>query len=99
MQDFRTTSALLALDIDQILNRDRNPAQRQSHVHFFCFRRRRSEIMLQIRADLIVNSVDSLLQSLQRLSWRNFTAPEQIPQLEIGRASCRERVSNPGGNG
>src|SRR5438132_4784971 len=81
-QDFRTTSALLSLDVDQVLDRDRNPAQRQSHVRFFCFRHRRSEIMLQIRADLIINSVDSLLQSLQRLSWRNFPPPEQIPQLD-----------------
>ncbi len=82
VQDLRSTSALLTFDVDQILDRDRNSPQRQSHVRFFCFRRRGREIMHQVRADFGTNSVDSLLQGLQRLTWRNFPSPEKIPKLD-----------------
>src|SRR5206468_5548936 len=48
----------------------------------FCFRRRRGKVVHQIRADFGVNGIDSVLQSLQRLTWRNFSSPEEIPKLD-----------------
>src|SRR6266567_3301590 len=38
--------------------------------------------MLQIGADFGINGIDSLLQCLQCLRWRNFPSPEKIPKLD-----------------
>src|SRR4029077_691552 len=58
------------------------------HVRFFRLRHRRGKIVHQIRVDFGIHGVDSLLQCLQHLTWRNFPSPEKIPQLDD--ADCRQ---------
>src|SRR5205823_13643500 len=39
-------------------------------------------VVHQIRADFGVNGIDSVLQSLQRPTSRNFSSPEEMPKLD-----------------
>ena len=81
-KNFRAASTLLAFNVDQILQRDRDSTERQIHICFFCFGQSGSQIVRQIGANFVVKRVDPLFQRLQHFRRRNFAPPQQVLKFD-----------------